>query len=217
MASRGRSEPSSRPPPRPNWPRRGGANYDGRIVITIVSGLPRSGTSLMMQMLAAGGMPLLTDLERKPDIDNPRGYCEWEPAKLLPKQPNRIDEAEGKAVKVISQLLLSLPRGRNYKLIFMERPLPEVLASQDEMLKRRGSTQSVDHALLTSAFRDHMRQIVAWLEQREDIPVCRMGYRKVLSDSAGTAKTVRDFLELDLNVEAMAREVDPSLYRNRRS
>ena len=171
----------------------------------------------MMQMLSAGGLPLLTDLERKPDIDNPRGYCEWEPAKLLPKQPNRIDEAEGKAVKVISQLLLSLPRGRNYKLIFMERPLPEVLASQDEMLKRRGSTQSVDHALLTSAFRDHMRQIVAWLEQREDIPVCRMGYRKVLSDSAGTAKTVRDFLELDLNVEAMAREVDPSLYRNRRS
>ena len=74
-------------------------------MITIVSGLPRSGTSLMMQMLAAGGMTLLTDHERKPDIDNPRGYCEWEPIKLLPKQPNRIDEAEGKAVKVISQLL----------------------------------------------------------------------------------------------------------------
>src|SRR5947207_7639439 len=125
-------------------------------MITIVSGLPRSGTSLMMQMLGAGGMTLLTDFERKADADNPRGYCEWEPAKLLPKQPNRIDEAEGKAVKVISQLLLSLPRGRTYKLIFMERPLPEVLASQDEMLKRRGSMQSVDHALLTSAFRDHM-------------------------------------------------------------
>ena len=110
-------------------------------MITIVSGLPRSGTSLMMQMLAAGGMSLLTDLRRKPDIDNPRGYCEWEPIKLLPKDPNLIDEAEGKAVKVISQLLLSLPEGRNYKVIFMERPLPEVLASQDEMLKRRGTEQ----------------------------------------------------------------------------
>jgi LPS sulfotransferase NodH len=185
-------------------------------VITIVSGLPRSGTSLMMQMLAAGGMPLLTDQERKPDIDNPRGYCEWEPAKLLPKQPNRIDEAEGKAVKVISQLLLSLPRGRNYKLIFMERPLPEVLASQDEMLKRRGSAEPLDHAVLTNAFRDHMREIVAWLEQREDIPLCRIGYRKVLSDPQGCAQTVRDFVNLDLNVEAMAREVDPALYRNRR-
>ncbi|PYX47813.1 MAG: sulfotransferase family protein [Acidobacteria bacterium] len=184
-------------------------------MITIVSGLPRSGTSLMMQMLAAGGMPLLTDFERKADIDNPRGYCEWEPIKLLPKEPNRIDEAEGKAVKVITQLLLSLPPGRNYKLIFMERPLPEVLASQDEMLKRRGSTQSVNHALLTSAFRDHMREVVAWLERRTEIPVCRMGYRKVLSDPSNSAKAVRDFLDLELNVEAMAREVDPSLYRNR--
>lgn len=171
----------------------------------------------MMQMLAAGGMPLLTDLERKPDIDNPRGYCEWEPIKLLPKQPNRIDEAEGKAVKVISQLLLSLPQGRNYKLIFMERPLLEVLASQDEMLKRRGSIESGDPALLTAAFRNHMRELVAWLERREDIPVCRMGYRKVLTDPTGSAKAVRDFLDLHLNVEAMALAVDPSLYRNRRS
>jgi len=185
-------------------------------VITIVSGLPRSGTSLMMQMLAAGGMTLLTDHERQPDIDNPRGYCEWEPIKLLPKQPHRIDEAEGKAVKVISQLLLSLPHGRNYKLIFMERPLPEVLASQDEMLKRRGSSHSVDPTLLTSAFRDHMKEIIAWLEAREDIPVCRMGYRKLVSDPAGCAKIIRDFLALDLDVEAMAVQVDPSLYRNRR-
>ena len=187
----------------------------GRIVITIVSGLPRSGTSLMMQMLAAGGMPLLTDLERKPDIDNPRGYCEWEPIKLLPRKPNRIDEAEGKAVKVISQLLLSLPEGRNYKLIFMERPLPEVLASQDEMLKRRGSSERVDTALLTSAFRDHMREVVDWLEHRTDIQVCRVGYRKVLNDPADSAKAVRDFLNIDLNVEAMALAVDSSLYRNR--
>ncbi len=73
-------------------------------MITIVSGLPRSGTSLMMQMLGAGGMTLLTDFERKADEDNPRGYCEWEPAKLLPKQPGRIDEAEGKAVKVIRRI-----------------------------------------------------------------------------------------------------------------
>ena len=186
-------------------------------MITIVSGLPRSGTSLMMQMLAAGGMPLLTDLERKPDIDNPRGYCEWEPIKLLPKEPNRIDEAEGKAVKVISQLLLSIPQGRSYKLIFMERPLPEVLASQDEMLKRRGSFDPVNPELLNSAFRDHMKQVIVWLEDRSDIPVCRVGYRKVLSDPTGSAKTVRDFLDRDLNVEAMTLEVDPSLYRNRRS
>jgi hypothetical protein len=170
----------------------------------------------MMQMLGAGGLPLLTDLERKPDVDNPRGYCEWEPIKLLPKQPNLIDQAEGKAVKIISQLLLSAPQGRNYRLIFMERPLPEILASQDEMLKRRGTHDAADAAVLTSAFRDHMREVVAWLERREDIAVCRMGYRKVLGDPIGCAEKVRDFLGLELDEEAMARAVDPSLYRNRR-
>jgi hypothetical protein len=184
-------------------------------VITIVSGLPRSGTSLMMQMLTAGGLPILTDQERKPDIDNPRGYCEWEGAKLLPKQPKRIDEAEGRAVKVISELLFSVPRGRDYKLIFMERPLSEVLTSQDKMLKRTGSTELVDHALLTQAFREHMEQVVSWLELRKEIPLCRVGFRKLFADPSGCAQTICDFLELNLNVEAMARAVDISLYRNR--
>ena len=184
-------------------------------MITVVSGLPRSGTSLMMQMLAAGGLPILTDQERRPDIDNPRGYCEWEPIKLLPKQPKRIDEAEGRAVKIISELLFSLPHGRDYKLIFMERPLPEVLASQDEMLKRRGATDLVDHALLTQAFREHMQQIVSWLEMRKEIPVCRMGFRKLLRGPSGSAQIICDFLGLNLNAEAMARAVDASLYRNR--
>jgi hypothetical protein len=185
-------------------------------VITIVSGLPRSGTSLMMQMLAAGGMILLTDFERKPDADNPRGYYEWEPAKLLPKQPDRIDEAEGKVVKVISLLLLSVPRGRNYRVIFMERPLPEVLASQDEMLRRRGKMDSQSSDLLTSAYAEHLRDVRAWLEKRTDIVVCRVGYRKLLKDPAGTSEAVRDFLTLDLDLESMVRQVDPSLYRNRR-
>ena len=119
-------------------------------------------------------------------------------------------------MKVISQLLLSLPPGRNYRLIFMERPLPEVLASQDEMLKHRGSIEVVERELLTSAFRDHMREVVAWLDRRTEIPVCRVGYRKVLSDPTGSAQAVRDFLALELNVEAMALAVDPLLYRNQR-
>jgi hypothetical protein len=171
----------------------------------------------MMQMLAAGGMTLLTDFERKPDVDNPRGYCEWEPAKLLPKDPQRIDEAEGKAVKVISQLLLSIPRGRSYKVIFMERPLAEVLASQDQMLRRRGESDSASHHIMADAYRDHLREVAEWLEGREDIPVCRVGYRKLLKDPLGTANAVRDFLELDLDVDRMAREADPALYRNRSS
>ncbi len=186
-------------------------------MITIVSGLPRSGTSLTMQMLGAGGMIVLTDHERKPDADNPRGYSEWEPAKLLPKQPDRIDEAEGKAVKVISQLLLSVPEGRNYKVIFMERPLPEVLASQDEMLRRRGKSDSLSHDLMSAAFTKHLREVNAWLKRRTDISLCRVQYKQLLHDPAGSVETIRNFLALDLNVEAMARKVDLSLYRNRSS
>ena len=184
-------------------------------MITIVSGLPRSGTSLMMQMLASGGMSVLTDLERKPDIDNPRGYFEWEPAKLLPIDPRRIDEAEGKAVKVVTPLLLSLPRGRDYRVIFMERRLAEVLASQDKMLSRRGTNIPADHAMVASGFRDHMKELVAWLEERPEIPVHRVGFRKLLGNPYEIATAVRAFLALDLNAESMARTVDPALYRNR--
>ena len=168
-----------------------------------------------MQMLAAGGMTVLTDNERKPDADNPRGYSEWEPAKHLPKQPNLIDEAEGKVVKVISQLLLSVPEGRNYKVIFMERSLPEVLTSQDEMLRRRGQSDFESHEVMTAAFKDHLRDVNAWLGNRGDISVYRLGYRQVLDDPAASSEAIRDFLALHLNVEAMARQVDPSLYRNR--
>ena len=184
-------------------------------MITIVSGLPRSGTSLMMQMLAAGGMTVLTDLERKPDADNPRGYCEWEPAKLLPKQPERIDEAEGKAVKIITQLLMSIPPGREYRVIFVERPLPEVLASQDEMLRRRGQSESVSHDVMAKAFQTHLKEVVNWFSDRPEIPVLRMGYRRVLKDPLSSAEVIKDFLALDMNTEAMASQVDTSLYRNR--
>jgi hypothetical protein len=186
-------------------------------MITIVSGLPRSGTSLMMQMLAAGGMTLLTDSERKPDADNPRGYSEWEPAKLLPKQPELIDQAEGKAVKVISQLLLSLPPERDYKVIFMERALPEVLASQDEMLRRRGSSDSVSHEVIGSAFEKHLMAVRAWFNQRADIAVCWLQYKRILEDPSGSSRIIQQFLARDLNVEAMVEQVDPALYRNRSS
>ena len=168
----------------------------------------------MMQMLAAGGMTLLTDYERKPDEDNPRGYCEWEPAKQLPKQPALIDQAEGKAVKVISQLLMSIPEGRDYKIIFMQRPLSEVLASQDEMLRRRGKVDNVDHELMASAFQDHLTKVSAWLKQR-NLPVCFLGYRRVLNDPDATVRILRDFLKVDLDTAAMIGEIDVSLYRNR--
>jgi hypothetical protein len=130
------------------------------VMITVVSGLPRSGTSLMMQMLVAGGMTPLSDGERTADADNPRGYLEWERIKQLPNNPDCIDEGEGKVVKVISRLLLSLPSGHEYRVIFMQRPLPEVLASQDQMLRRRGTyKEGADLAAMAAAFEKHLREV----------------------------------------------------------
>ena len=187
-------------------------------MITIVSGLPRSGTSLMMQMLAAGGLPVLSDGERKADTDNPRGYLEWERIKQLPKDPGCIAEAEGKVVKVISQLLLSLPAGHDYRIIFMQRPLPEVLKSQDEMLRHRGTQrQGADTSAIAAAFQRHLIEIDKWFEKRADVAVLRVPYHRVLHEPRAIAEAVADFLQAPLNIEAMTGQVDSNLYRNRAS
>ncbi len=185
-------------------------------MITIVSGLPRSGTSLMMQMLVAGGMTALADGERRADIDNPHGYLEWERIKQLPNDPGCIAEAEGKVVKAISKLLLSLPREHNYRVIFMQRPLPEVLKSQDEMLRRRGTyKEGVDQTVVSAAFEKHLRDVEAWLDGKSYVRMLRVKYQEVLSKPKEVAQQIADFLDMELNVDAMAQQVDASLYRNR--
>jgi len=185
-------------------------------VITIVSGLPRSGTSLMMQMLAAGGMPILSDGERVADADNPRGYCEWQRIQQLPKEPGCIDEAEGKAVKVISQLLFALPIGHSYRIIFMERPLLEVVASQAEMIRRRGTTGApLTEAALIAGLKAHLNQVNAWLAQKQGILATRVEYHSVLRDPRSAAGKVQNFVQRELDIECMARQVDSSLYHKR--
>jgi hypothetical protein len=185
-------------------------------MITIVSGLPRSGTSLMMQMLDAGGMPVLSDGERKADTDNPKGYLEWERIKQLPKDPSLIAEAEGKVVKVISQLILSLPPDHEYRIVFMQRPLPEVLKSQDEMLRRRGNAESItDTSAIEEAFQRHLIEVNRWLAGRANVQVQRIHYHRVLREAKVVAEEVAAFLKVPLDIGAMARQVDGSLYRNR--
>lgn len=186
-------------------------------MITIVSGLPRSGTSLMMQMLVAGGMTALSDGERQADEDNPRGYFEWERIKQLPKDPGCIAAAEGKAVKVISQLLLSLPADHEYRIIFMERPLVEVIVSQDQMLHRRGThKEGANPEAVSAAFEKHLRGVYAWLEGKAYVKAVRIAYHDVLRDPKGVAERLATFLGIELNRGAMVRQVDESLYRNRR-
>ena len=185
-------------------------------MITIVSGLPRSGTSLMMQMLAAGGMPALSDGERKADTDNPKGYLEWERIKQLPKDPSLIAEAEGKVVKVISQMILSLPDGYEYRIVFMQRPMPEVLKSQEEMLKRRGTYEpGGDTSPIEQAFQRHLIEVNKWLAGKPNVKVCRVHYHRVLRDPQAVAEGVAGFLQVPLDIAAMVGQVDGSLYRNR--
>jgi hypothetical protein len=185
-------------------------------MITIVSGLPRSGTSLMMQMLDAGGLPVLSDGERKADTDNPKGYLEWERIKQLPQDPSLIAEAEGKVVKVISQLILSLPSDHEYRVVFMQRPLPEVLKSQDEMLRRRGTSDSITNtSAIEEAFQRHLIEVNKWLAGKANVQVSRVHYHRVLREPKAVAEEIAAFLQVPLDIEAMVRQVDGSLYRNR--
>ena len=170
----------------------------------------------MMQMLVAGGMSPLSDGERVADADNPRGYLEWERIKQLPKDPSCIAEAEGKVVKVISRLLLALPSGYDYRVVFMQRPLPEVMASQEQMLRRRGTSKpGTDLSAISRAFEKHLREVDEWLAGTPNTQVLRVAYHDALQDPGETGQKLSDFLGFPLNLEAMVRQVDASLYRNR--
>jgi hypothetical protein len=187
-----------------------------RDVITVVSGLPRSGTSMMMKMLEAGGLQVLTDHERQPDADNPKGYYEFEQVKEIETDKAWLPQAQGKVVKMISALLKHLPSDHHYKVIFMRRHMEEILASQRQMLARRGEdTERVSDERMSGMFRHHLEQVEAWLEEQPNIDVLYVHYSAVLADPGPQAERVNDFLDDTLDARAMARVVDPSLYRQR--
>ena len=170
----------------------------------------------MMQMLVAGGMTPLSDGERAADADNPRGYLEWERTKQLPNDPGCIAEAEGKVVKVISRLLLSLPGGYDYRVIFMQRPLLEVLASQDQMMRRRGTyKEGANPTAMAAAFEKHLREVDSWLDGKSYVKSIRFAYHDALKQPGEISRRIAEFLGIPLNVESMIAQVDASLYRNR--
>jgi hypothetical protein len=185
-------------------------------MIAIVSGIPRSGTSLMMQMLSAGGMPLLTDESRVPDRNNPRGYCEWTPIKSLFRSPETIAAAEGQAVKVISSLLPALSNQHQYRVIFMCRSLEEIVASQNKMLDRLGKeVPSTPIESVAATFRSHLEHIRTWLAQQPNMFVLYLEYAGVLKQPQETARIVSVFLGRALDIEAMSRQVEQSLHHEK--
>ena len=187
--------------------------------VVIVSGLPRSGTSMMMKMLEVGGMMALTDEIREADPDNPKGYYEFERVKQLDKGDKEwVAEARGKVVKVISALLKHLPDTYQYKVIFMRRTIEETLRSQKKMMVRRGTdSDKVNDAQMSALFQAHLKQVEAWLAKQPNVDVLYVSYNDMLVDPTGQAEAVNEFLHGALDIEKMVGVVDPKLYRNRQA
>ena len=198
------------------WPRRVIRRLRFGRPIVVVSGLPRSGTSMLMRMLSAGGVPLVTDGERAADEDNPLGYFELERVKELDSDDaSWLATARGRAVKVISFLLEKLPRGHDYRVVFLDRTLAEVLASQKKMLARRGETSTTSDERMTELFEEHLRKTRLLLRDDPRFETLRVAYADVVADPATQARRIARFIGLPVDVERMAGAVDPSLYRNR--
>jgi hypothetical protein len=185
--------------------------------IVVVSGLPRSGTSMAMRMLEAGGLPLLTDGLRTADDSNPRGYYEFEPVKDLNKSGERawLSEARGKGVKIISWLLTYLPESFDYQVVFMQRELDEILASQNTMLAARGEDTGAQDERMRANYTEHLARVDRFLSNRSCFSTLRLPYAGVLANPAAEAARLNAFLGRRLDVTRMAAVAEPGLYRNR--
>jgi len=185
--------------------------------VIVVSGLPRSGTSMMIKMLQAGGIELLTDEVRAADVDNPEGYYEFERVKELDKGDSGwVPEARGRAVKVISALLEHLPPKETYRVIWMNRRMAEILASQRKMLVHRGEdpTKTGDEKM-QDLYAKHVDKVRSWLQTQHNTQVLEMDYNALLTDPQSQAPRIAEFLKIPLDTEAMIAVVNPDLYRNR--
>ncbi len=185
--------------------------------IAIVSGLPRSGTSMLMKMLDAGGLPPLTDGVRSADEDNPGGYYEFEQVKQLTTENQWLESAAGKAVKIISQLLADLPADKQYRIVFALRDMGEILASQRAMLQRRGQgADGVDDAEIAAVFGRHLNEVRAWLQTQQHMAVLYVDYAEILRDPLAESGKIEAFLGRSLDVQRMTAVVDDNLYRQRK-
>lgn len=185
--------------------------------IVVVSGLPRSGTSMIMSMLDAGNLPILTDHVREADEDNPRGYFEFEKVKDLAETDDKswLKSSRGKAVKVISHLLKELPDENFYRIIFARRNLQEIVASQNIMLKRQAEANPVEDAKAIELYRKHLVNVRFLVRRKPNLEMLELAYTDALDDPANVAQRISQFLGGKLSTEAMSAVVDRSLYRNR--
>ena len=186
--------------------------------IVIVSGLPRSGTSLMMSMLDAAGIPPMQDNIRTADADNPNGYYEYERVKDMPEgDVSWVKDARGKSVKVITALLKHLPQKYHYDIIVMRREMAEILASQKKMLIRRGEDpDKISDQEMADLFGKHFSQVMSWVRQQKNIRYYEVSYNDILAEPEDQIEKVNQFLGGHLDTAAMLERIDPDLYRQRK-
>ena len=202
-----------RPDPKPDE-KRSGKNF------ILVSGLPRSGTSLMMQMLEAGGAKLLIDGERVADVDNPKGYYEWELIKQIGKKPEVLDPEglDGRAIKCISMLLQQMPLKHNYKVIFMTRPIEEVAVSQRAMINRLATKGAeLDNEQLQRGLKMHRKETLNWLKSVPHMELIEIDYPTLIQNPGPEISRLVEFLGADRlpNSAEMAKVIDPALHRKK--
>jgi len=185
--------------------------------VTIVSGLPRSGTSMMMKMLETGGLPVIIDNIRKADDDNPNGYYEFEAVKQTREDAGWLTTAAGKVVKMVYRLLYDLPSSHSYRVVFMRRDLNEVLASQQVMLERNGKDLGISDEQMAAMFRSQLRQFEQWIKTQPNFQILEVSYNELLADPLPQIDRINTFLDGTLDAAAMAEVVNPSLYRNRKA
>lgn len=187
-------------------------------VVTVVSGLPRSGTSMMMKMLEAGGLTLLTDNIREADSDNPKGYYEFERVKKLNKGDQEwVAEAQGKVVKIISELLKYLPPKYQYRVIFINRKMEEILTSHKKMLENRGvAPDGISDEKMGLLFKIHLDKVQDWLKAQPNFSLLYVDYNQMLANPTQHIQEINRFLGNTLDEEKMTYAVDPNLYRNRK-
>jgi hypothetical protein len=185
------------------------------VTVYVVSGAPRSGTSMLMRMLAEGGGNILADAQRPADSDNPRGYFELEAVKGTATDTSWTAQANGRIVKVISWLLPHLPSSLEYRVLFMHRNLEQVVRSQRAMLARLAPTLDQSDEDARRALVDHLAEIAIWLESAPHIRILGVSYERVLFEPEPQVARILAFLELDLDASAMVRAIEPALRRQR--
>lgn len=193
-----------------------GIDSNAEPFVVIVSGLPRSGTSMMMKMLESGGVPVLADDQRKADIDNVNGYYEFQAALKIKQDDSWLEGADHKAVKMVYQLLYDLPASHKYRVLMMRREMNEILASQKKMLARLGKPVDViSDAKMAEFFNAGLAKFYAWVEQQPQIQLIDVDYNRMVADPLPLIDQIDQLLGGGLNKQAMAEVVQPELYRNR--